>query len=172
MNELIHNFGIDWRLLLAQGVNFLILLYVLKRFAYAPLIALMNRRRLEIERGLHEAREADAKHARIEKEREAALKRARQDGHAIVSESERTAKKRKKETLEETRKKAEGIIEDAKKLIREEKAKMSEDVQKNAEQLVQEGIMRVLGKMEPEQRDAMLIKEALEELKTSEIRLR
>ena len=38
MSELLSKLGIDWRLLIAQLINFLILLFVLRRFAYKPIL--------------------------------------------------------------------------------------------------------------------------------------
>jgi F-type H+-transporting ATPase subunit b len=38
------NIGVDWKLLLAQVVNFGILLWVLKRYAYQPMLKMMDGR--------------------------------------------------------------------------------------------------------------------------------
>ncbi len=52
MEDLISKLGIEWKLLLAQIVNFVILFLVLKKFLYKPLLNFMNNRRQKIADGL------------------------------------------------------------------------------------------------------------------------
>jgi len=59
MNQLLTTFGIDWKLLLAQMVNFAILLYVLKRFAYTPLLKMLQDRQNIVRKGLEDAQNAE-----------------------------------------------------------------------------------------------------------------
>ncbi len=165
MSELIKHFGIDWRLLLAQAVNFFVLLFILKRFAYGPVMRMLRKRKEEIEKGLKFTKEAGEKLGRISEEREEVLKKARGEALSVVREAEVTAKVRKDEITMEAAKKSEAIIADAKRAIGEEKAKMGEEVYKDAEELIRSGITMVLGKMSPHERDNQLIQEALRELK-------
>lgn len=165
MSELIQHFGIDWKILLAQAVNFFILLFILKRFAYGPVMKILRKRREEIEKGLKFTKEAGEKLGRIGEERDEVLKSARGEALSIVREAESTGKIRKDEIAMEAVKKSEAIITDAKRAIGEEKAKMGEEVYRDAEGLIRLGIAKVLGKMPTEERDEVLIKEALRELK-------
>ncbi len=166
MSELIKHFGIDWKLLLAQAVNFFILLVILKKFAYGPVLKMLKKRKGEIERGLNLTKEAEERIRQIGEEREEVLKEARSGALSLVSEAERTAKIRKEEIAQEAVKKAENIIFEAKRMIEEEKSKMGEEVYKDAKELMRLGIAKVLGKMPSEERDEEFIKEALRELKT------
>ena len=61
MSELLTKLGIDLKLLVAQIVNFLILLLVLYKFAYGPIVAMLEKRQKKIEKGLKEAEEAHKK---------------------------------------------------------------------------------------------------------------
>ena len=36
--QLISTFGVDWKLLIAQLINFFVLFFVLKRYAYGPIV--------------------------------------------------------------------------------------------------------------------------------------
>jgi len=51
--------NIDWLTVAAQVVNFLILVYLLKRFLYKPVIAAMDRREARIRDRLEKARERE-----------------------------------------------------------------------------------------------------------------
>ena len=45
MEDLIRQFGIDARILIAQIINFLVLFFLLRQFAYRPLLGLMQKRK-------------------------------------------------------------------------------------------------------------------------------
>ncbi len=166
MSELIKHFGIDWRLLLAQAVNFFILLFLLKRFAYGPIMRILKKRKEEIEKGLKFTKEAEERMVQVGQEREQILSKSRGEAFSIVSQAEEIAKKRKEEIAGEARKRAESVVEEAKRIIGEEKAKMSESVHADAKDLVRLGIEKVLGKMPAGARDGGLIEEAMKELKS------
>lgn len=168
MEELIHNFGIDWKLLIAQAVNFFVLLFLLQKFAYGPILKMLHRRKEKIEGGIRFANEAEEKFRMSEKERERVLIQARGEALAIVSSSEDTAKKRGAEIVAESNKKVEAIVLGAKRTIEEEKAKMGEEVFHDAKELVREGIKRVIGKLPAKERDNALIDDALRELKSAQ----
>src|ERR1700685_3808132 len=59
MQQLLSQLGIDWHLLLAQAINFFLLLIVLRLYVYKPLLKMMHDRRTRIEEGLVKADEAD-----------------------------------------------------------------------------------------------------------------
>ena len=55
---------------------------------------------------------------------------------------------------------------EAKRIIAEEKAKMGEEVYEGAGELVRLAVAKVLGKFPAKERDEVLVREALQELKT------
>ena len=166
MEELIKHFGIDWKLLIAQAINFFILLFLLKKFAYGPILKILRKRKEEIEGGLKASKEAKERLERAEELKEETLQKARGEALSIVGQAEKTAKIRQEEIVQGGHQKAELIMADAKKVIEEEKAKMGEEVYQNAEALIKLGLEKVLGRMPTKERDEILIQEALRELKT------
>lgn len=165
MSELIHNFGIDWKLLVAQAINFFILLVILKKFAYGPILQMLKKRRDDIEKGIRMKKEAEEKLRLIGEERQKAMEEARKETLAILAKAEEAAKKRKEELLKEANRKVEGVVADARRMIAEEKAKMGEGFYKDAVGLIRMGIEKTLKRMTPEERDEKLIQEALTELR-------
>lgn len=165
MDDFVRHFGIDGKLLLAQAVNFFVLLWLLKRYAYGPLLRMMARRRDEIQHGIRSAKESEEKLARIGIEREEILKGARDNALAIVKKGELSAEERKAAILKDAAQKTGEAIEEANRRIREEEAKMRDGVLKNSEHLVRETITRVLGKLPPDIRDKELIRDAINEVK-------
>ena len=165
MNELLHEFGVDWKLLLAQAVNFFVLLVLLKKFAYGPILKLLRKRREEIRKGVLFTKEAGERLGQIEKKEEEVLGEAREQALKIVGEAEELAKKRKDELLQEANRKVEGVVAGAKRAIAQEKSKMGEEVYTEARILVEKGIERVIGALPAQEKNRKLIDEALRELK-------
>lgn len=167
MEELIRNFGVDWRLLLAQAVNFGVLLAILWKFAYQPILALLRKRREDIEKGIRAAKEAQERLRRVEEIGEQKLIEARRQALGIVDQAEALGRARKDEIVAEAARKGEVVISEAKRAAGEEKAKVREEVYAGAEDLVREGIVKVIGLLPSETRDKELIRAALQELRSA-----
>lgn len=168
MQEFITHFGIDGKLLFAQLVNFTVLLIVLKKFAFAPITAMLRRRREDIEEGVKMHSEAQENLKKSAEERERAHQQGKIDAFEIVNQAQARAEERKDEILALATKKSEEVIANAKRLIRQEKARMTQEFARDAEELVQMSITRVLGNMKPDQRDKELIHEAMQVLKSTD----
>lgn len=165
MEEFIHNFGIDGRLLLAQAVNFLILLVLLNKFAYRPILAILQKRRDAIARGIAATKEADERLRGIAKKEEEVLLQAQRDALATVAHAEHTAQAKEKELMAATNKKVEEVVRSAKRLIEIEKTKMGDTVYQEARELVQHAVGKILSGSRNTAYDAILIDEALRELR-------
>lgn len=104
--EIIKNFGIDPYLVGAEIVNFLIILYVLKRFLYKPVFSMLKKREEMIKQGLKDAKTSKEELEKTEVERKKILKLAREDAKKIIDEANResqeiiasAAEKAKKQT--------------------------------------------------------------------------
>ncbi len=58
MSELFEAFGIEWKLLLAQAVNFGLVLLALRYFLYGPVMEMLDKRRAMVAKGVEDARKA------------------------------------------------------------------------------------------------------------------
>lgn len=61
MESLLHTFGIDWRLLFIQGVNFIVLVGLLSWLLYKPVLKMVREREALIAKGVEEAEQASQK---------------------------------------------------------------------------------------------------------------
>ena len=157
-------FGVDWKLLVAQAVNFFILLVILKKFAYGPIVKMLDARRAKIEEGIA-ASEASKKKLAEAKEHEAIiLLKANEKALSVVGEAEKEADMQARHILDAAHTKSEQVIASGQKRLEEERLELAADVQGNAENLIKLSLERVIGKLEPEERDRLLIAEALREL--------
>src|SRR5436309_14811061 len=77
--------------LIVQGINFLLLLIVLHRILYKPLVAKMQERTAAIEKALEEAQAARAEAARQQDENAARLRTAYQEAKAVRQQAVKAA---------------------------------------------------------------------------------
>src|SRR3989338_2422096 len=102
MGELISKLGIDWKILIAQLINFGILAYILNRFLYKPIIKLLDDRRLQIEHNKSSALLVEKKLKEADEERKNMIAGARHESEKIIKKAESSAYKIKDDILAET----------------------------------------------------------------------
>ncbi len=85
--------GINLTLLLAQIVNIVILILLLRSVAYKPIIKFLDGRREKIAKGLEDARKAEARLANIEADYSKRMDEARAEGQKVVAEMTANAEK-------------------------------------------------------------------------------
>ena len=89
--ELIKNFGIDPILLGAQIVNFLIVLFILRKFLYKPILDTLKKRRDRISEGLRVTEEARVKLEKIAQEEKTILRNAENQGKKLIADAKKEA---------------------------------------------------------------------------------
>jgi F-type H+-transporting ATPase subunit b len=164
MSELFFQLGIDWRLFLSQAANFLILLLVLRMFAYKPLMKMLEERRARIEEGLTHADEADRRLAASNDVMKQKMKEAEHEAVAMMQRAETRAKGREAEMMELAKKKEETMMAQAERMIEAKAEDMRKNVEAEAAELVKEAIVRTV-QMKPEAVDEALIAQALASVK-------
>ena len=164
MSELIKQFGIDWKLLIAQGANFFILLVVLTAFVYRPLIRLMKDRRKKIELGLKGAEEAEKRLGEIEEIKTQKIVEADKKAFGIIVSAEKKAGLRVEEILTEADKKAAAILSETEKIGQRKKQEELERLAKEASSLIKQAIIKTV-ELDPKAIDEALIAKAAATIK-------
>lgn len=142
--EILHAFGIDWKLITIQGLNFVVVLFVLYRYAYRPVLALLEKRRSLIETGLKDAELAKEAKERIESERTAILRDARNEGGKIVETLRKQAIDDERAILREAQDKSASLLIAAEKKANEERAHILHQAEKDIAKLAILGAEKVL----------------------------
>ena len=81
------NFGWNWKLFLSQVISFSIVAFLLQRFAYKPILALLEERRRKIEEGQLNAEKIKKELAEAEKRYQEILAKANADGQKMIDEA-------------------------------------------------------------------------------------
>ena len=160
MNEFIKQFGIDWRLLVSQAVNFLLVLIILRMFVYKPVAVMLRDRRQRVEEGIAKAKEADARLADAQEMVRERMHQAETEAVALLRQVEEQAKSRKQTLLESSRRKGEVMLLEARKTIDAEQEKVRAELDREARGLLRAALVNVV-EMDPEQIDESLIEKVL-----------
>ena len=86
--EILAKLGIDWKLFVAQIVNFVILLIILRRFVYRPMLAFLEERTNRIDKGLKDADLAHKKLSQMERKEKEVLDQAKKEAQKILEKAE------------------------------------------------------------------------------------
>jgi F-type H+-transporting ATPase subunit b len=120
-------FGVDLPKLIFQIVNFLLLLYLANRFAFKPVLRILDERSARIAKGLEDAEAAERDRQLAQSEREAAITEARKEAQALLARAAKIAEDTRAETVAEAKAAAEKLIARAHEEITAERDKaMSE----------------------------------------------
>jgi F-type H+-transporting ATPase subunit b len=121
VEALIEAFDVNLFGLFFQVVNFLLLLYILNRFLFKPLMARMDERSSKIEKGLEDAETAARDRELARAEREAAVSEARKEAAEMIARANKIAEDTRNEILGDARTEAEKVTERARQEINAEK---------------------------------------------------
>lgn len=160
--------GIQPMLLLAQMVNFAIVVVVLQKLLYKPILDILEKRKKHIAEGValtDKLRKDDEKQA---SNRDKALAKAREDALEIINEAKKSAKDVQKEALDEAHEQAGAIITRAKQDAKELQKEAQGEVRKQAIDLSVVMAKRLLEGVLSDKDQHLLIAKHLKELqKTS-----
>lgn len=144
MQEFIETFHIDWKIMLAQIVNFGLVFLALYVLAAKPLRKVIKERGEEISKGLEDAKINAELKKKAEAEYEEAMTRARKDTQAMHDEAKKDIEKARAEAVEKTKADTDAVVLAGKKSLEAEKIKMVEDAKREVASLVISATEKVL----------------------------
>ncbi len=144
--ELFDKLGIDWRLLLIQIVNFGILLFVLKRYLYKPVMDMLERRREQVKKELETPESIKEEYAAFEKQKGEEFAKAKAEARAVVDSALERASQVEAKAAEDAKAKSADILLRAKKVINEEKEKIVDEAKREVAGVVVLATEKLLGK--------------------------
>ena len=127
--ELLSKLGIDWALLIAQIVNFSILVGVLSFFVYKPILNVIDARREKIRKAMEDAKSIENQKKEMEVHRAAELHRIDLECGAFMEKTKQQAEKMKQEILASARGEADAALAKGRKQLDDERSRVFADVQ-------------------------------------------
>jgi len=163
------NLGIQPIPLLLQSINFLLLLLILKKFLYKPILKVLADRKKKIEEGLSYSDKTKSEFEKSEKKRDEILARARNDGKTIIEEAKRAAKKREEELLEKAQGQVQEIMAKGKRDIDSMKEDLVKDLRREAVEIAEKIVEKVIREALTENTQKALIDRKIKEIAKSNI---
>ena len=144
MGSLITIFHIDWKIIIAQVINFAVVFLVLYLFALKPLTKLMSEREGKIKKGVTDANANALMLEKTQKEYAEVLNKAKAEAHEFFMQGKREAEAKKAEMLETAKAEVASLILNGQKSLEAEKVKIVGEAKKDIASLVIKATEKVL----------------------------
>lgn len=131
----------------AQVVNFFILLFILKKFLYKPILGMLETRKQKIADGLKNAEEIGEKLEAIGQEREEALKKAGKEAEEIIKDATESAGKIITDAHEKAGEDIKRMIAKSEEAMKRERETLHLEVRSEISNLVVLAMQKVAGKV-------------------------
>lgn len=153
--------GIDWRLLVLNLLAFIVLVWVLSKFVYPPLVKAIDKREKAIEASVKAAEQAEAKAEATQQEISDLFQKARAEAAEIVDIAHKEAANAVKEAEDKSKARAEQIIAEARTQLDADVLKARKALKAEAVALVVAATEKVVGEKLDAKGDQDRIKHAL-----------
>lgn len=159
--ELLGKLGLDWKLLLAQVINFLILFFLLRKFLYKPILSIIEKRQKKIKHGLANAEKAEKDLVHASARAEKIINKANKMSHNIIKKSENQAEDIKNKIISETEIRIKDMQSQAQEEIAQAKEQMMADAKDELFDLIIMASEKVLMEKIDGDKDKILVEKAL-----------
>ena len=157
--------GINWKLFIAQLVNFGIVLFIFWKWVVKPLGTTLTNRQERIEQGLKNADYMEVEKKKFEEWKLAEMKKVRTEADHILRTTTDTANKIKQETIFDAQQQANKVLDQAKANIESEKTQMMKEAKSELATLVVAASEKIIrGKLDPK-KDHELIEMSMKGMK-------
>ncbi len=156
--------GIDPLAILAQAATFLLLFFIIKKFALTKIVATLESRRKTIEDGIRLGREMEAEKEQLDEKVKATLKEARIESDKIIADSHEEAGSVIKEAEDSANRKTDMMLADAHVKIEEDTDKARVGLEKEMRGLVAEATEAIIKTKLDSKADADLLGKTMKEL--------
>lgn len=157
--------GIDKKAFIIQLVTFLLAFLVLQKFAFKPILKIMNQRRETIESGVKLGEQMKKDQAELEVKVAEELAKARKQADGIIAQAQDTSRQTIREAEDKARDKAAGILKEADERIATDTKRARKQLEGELVGLISDATEAIIGEKVDAQKDAQLIDRALKEQK-------
>ena len=163
--RIVTTFGVDWPHLLAQVVSFCIVCFILYRFAYRPVLKMLETRRQQIAQGLANAEQIKAELARTEAQRREVMALANAQATKLIEEARAAASRLQEQEAQKAIAVAQEIVARAREAAAQDYARMLAELKGEIGRLVVQTTAAVVGKVLTPEDQERLAEETAKELK-------
>ncbi|EMH1279757.1 F0F1 ATP synthase subunit B [Staphylococcus aureus] len=155
--------GVEWGTVIVQVLTFIVLLALLKKFAWGPLKDVMDKRERDINRDIDDAEQAKLNAQKLEEENKQKLKETQEEVQKILEDAKVQARQQQEQIIHEANVRANGMIETAQSEINSQKERAIADINNQVSELSVLIASKVLRKEISEQDQKALVDKYLKE---------
>jgi len=144
-----------------QALNFLILVVILHKILYKPILKLLKEREKRIQDGVENAEKADAMLKESNRIRQDMIKRATSESQELMEKARKTGEDMKTGILDEARSEADHIVKAGHNIVEMDKAKTAQELKAMAIGMVVSATEKVLREKVDPSKDSKMIEESL-----------
>lgn len=133
--ELIGTLGINGGMMLAQAINYGILLFVLTFLLYKPVLKILDERRERVQKSVEDARHISQQLKDMEKQRAQAMKELDAKASAILADTKKQAESAKADLLKSAHAESDSLLKRGREQLEDERRKMIADLEQNVASL-------------------------------------
>ena len=162
--QIFDTFGVNWPLFISQCIAFLIVAFLLKRFAYQPVLEMLEQRRQKIAEGMENADKIKAELAETQAERDKVMAEANAKAEKLIADAKEAAKQVGEVEGQRAVRQAEEIIRKAREATEADRERMMAELKAEIGRLVVDTTAKVSGKVLTAEDQQRLIDETNKEL--------
>ena len=166
LKETADTFGWNWELFLSQVISFTIVAFLLRRFAYKPILAVLEDRRQKIEEGMLNAEKIRKELAEAEKRYQEIVAKANADAQRMIDEARESAAHVAERKQQEAVAAAEQIMAKAREASAIEHERTMTELKRELGRLVVDTTAKVTGKVLTSEDQRRLQEEASRQIAT------
>jgi F-type H+-transporting ATPase subunit b len=155
--------GLNLSALVIQLVTFVIAFFILRKYAFKPILKVLQDRRDTIEKGVALGEEMQKERAELTKKVAAELATARKKADGIISEANESARATVRDAEDKARVKADGIVKDAEEKAGQEVVRARKALESELVGLISSATEAIIDEKVDAKKDAVLIDRALAE---------
>jgi len=158
--------GVTWHKLIAQIIIFVVILTVLRLFAFGPIGNILEKRRRTIIQSLEDAEKAKKALAEAEATRQNIIREATDKAREIVEQATKTAEAAGQKKIQEAIAQAEAIIQKAQQAAAADRERMLNELRGELGRLVVATTAKVTGKVLTDDDRRRLVEESVSVLRS------
>jgi len=152
--------GVEWGTVL---FTFIILLALLKKFAWGPIKSIMDERENAINKDIDDAHEAKVNAKKLEEENRNLLRKTQEEVQTILDDAKHQAKVQQEQIINDANVKANGLVQSAQAEIQQEKQRAIADINNRVSELSVLIASKVINKEISEQDQKDLVEKYIKE---------
>lgn len=160
MADILKTFGLDWPKFLAQVIIVLVVYFILSKYAFGPVLAMLEARRRRIAEGEANLEKIKSEMDKAEEKVRGMLERADADAERLIAEARDSAEAVRSQKTQEAIKEAQSILEKARDASRLEHEAAMNELKRDFGRLVIDATSKVTGKVLDEKDQKRINEEA------------